>query len=60
MKVSHHLKMSPGVLAAKPTFVVAPMEKTMKEKHNFGAVITDLDLNNISGRFAKYDFLSIY
>lgn len=43
--------MAPGILAPEPTFTVTPMTKTPKEKHNFGAVIEDLDLENISGKF---------
>jgi len=42
--------MAPGVLAPEPTFTVKEMEKTVKEKHNFGAVIDDLNLDNISGK----------
>lgn len=43
--------MSPGVLSAEPGFTVTPMSKTEKEKPNFGAVIEDLDLESISGKF---------
>jgi len=42
--------MAPGILAPEPTFAVKEMDKTAKEKHNFGAVIDDLDLENISGK----------
>jgi len=42
--------MAPGILAPEPTFTVKEMEKTVKEKHSFGAVIDDLDLNGISGK----------
>ena len=45
--------MAPGILAPEPTFMVKEMEKTAKEKHNFGAVIDDLDLNNISGKHTE-------
>jgi len=54
--VGHHFPrhrpriMAPGVLAPEPTFTVKEMEKTVKEKHNFGAVIDDLNLDNISGK----------
>ena len=41
--------MSPGVLASERTFTVKEMKKTVKEKHNFGAIINDLDLNKITG-----------
>jgi hypothetical protein len=44
------LAMSPGILARDPTFTVTPMTKTQKEKHNFGAVIEGVDLENISGK----------
>jgi hypothetical protein len=47
--------MAPGVLAPEPTFVVTPMTKTAKEKHNFGAVIEGIDLENICGEFQSSD-----
>jgi hypothetical protein len=43
--------MAPGILAPEPTFTVKEMAKSTKEKHNFGAVIDDLDLDNISGEY---------
>lgn len=33
----------------KPTFTVSPMEKSVHEKHDFGAVIDGVDLENIIG-----------
>jgi len=42
--------MAPGILPPEPTFTVKEMEKTAKEKHDFGAVIDDLNLDNISGK----------
>lgn len=41
--------MAPGILAPEPSFTLNEMDKSVKEKHDFGAVIEDLDLNNISG-----------
>lgn len=41
--------MSPSAMAPEVTFTVTPMNKSPKEKHNFGAIVTDLDLNDISG-----------
>jgi len=41
--------MAPGILAPEPSFTLNEMDKTAKEKHDFGAVIEDLDLNSISG-----------
>jgi hypothetical protein len=46
-------KMSPGLLAPEPTFEVKEMEKSAKEKHNFGAVIQDIDLDALSGMFDR-------
>lgn len=43
-------KMAPSILVPEPTFTVTPMTKTPKEKHNFGALIKDLDLRSISGK----------
>ncbi|KAF6843917.1 alpha-ketoglutarate dependent xanthine dioxygenase [Colletotrichum musicola] len=40
--------MSPAALTPEPTLAIHKMEKTPKEKHDFGAVITGLDLDNIS------------
>jgi hypothetical protein len=42
--------MSPGKLLSEPSFKLALIEKTTSEKHNYGAVITGLDLNDIHGR----------
>jgi hypothetical protein len=41
--------MAPGILAPEPTFVVTPMTKTPKDKHNFGAIVNGIDLENIDG-----------
>ena len=41
--------MSPSVLKSEPGFTVVPMKKTSDDKTNFGAVIGDLDLSDISG-----------
>jgi hypothetical protein len=41
--------MSPGKLLSEPSFKLTPIEKTPSEKHNYGAVITGLDLNDIHG-----------
>jgi hypothetical protein len=43
--------MAPGILAPEPFFTVTPLTKTPKEKHNFGAVIEDLDLESIGGMY---------
>ncbi|ERT02401.1 hypothetical protein HMPREF1624_00699 [Sporothrix schenckii ATCC 58251] len=40
--------MSPSALRPEPGFTVVPMKKTGDDKTNFGAVIDDLDLNDIS------------
>ncbi|EON96408.1 putative alpha-ketoglutarate dependent xanthine dioxygenase protein [Phaeoacremonium minimum UCRPA7] len=45
--------MSPSTLLPEPSFTLTPMDKTPKEKHNFGAVITDLDLSDISDEDVK-------
>ncbi|KAF7566298.1 hypothetical protein PtrM4_146180 [Pyrenophora tritici-repentis] len=45
--------MAPGILAPEPSFTLNEMDKTAKEKHDFGAVIEDLDLNNISDADVK-------
>ncbi|CAE7216914.1 hypothetical protein PTNB73_08087 [Pyrenophora teres f. teres] len=37
--------MAPGILAPEPSFTINEMDKIAKEKHNFGAIIEDLDLN---------------
>ena len=41
--------MSPAKLLSERSFTLIPIEKSPKEKHNFGAVITGLNLNDISG-----------
>ncbi|KAJ4333863.1 hypothetical protein N0V95_009329 [Ascochyta clinopodiicola] len=45
--------MSPRILATEPTFTIKPMPKTPKEKHNFGAVVDNLDLGTISDSDVK-------
>lgn len=45
--------MAPGRLALEPTFTVTPMGKEPHEKHNFGAVIEGVDLEDISGRIPR-------
>ncbi|KAF2726990.1 Clavaminate synthase-like protein [Polyplosphaeria fusca] len=40
--------MSPGVQGLKPSFTLVPMEKTAKQKTNYGAVVEDLDLESIT------------
>lgn len=40
--------MSPSTLAAEASFTITPMTKSPKEKHDFGAIVTDLDLNDIT------------
>ncbi|KAI1076490.1 hypothetical protein F5B20DRAFT_318366 [Whalleya microplaca] len=40
--------MSPSAITPEPTFTVTRMKKLPNEKHNFGAVVTGVDLNNIS------------
>ncbi|KAF2026259.1 hypothetical protein EK21DRAFT_115941 [Setomelanomma holmii] len=45
--------MAPGILAPEPTFTVTQMTKTPKEKHNFGAVIENIDLEKISDSDVK-------
>ncbi|KAK1965410.1 hypothetical protein LY78DRAFT_658298, partial [Colletotrichum sublineola] len=42
--------MSPGVLAAGTSFTIAPVKKTAEEKHNFGAIIENVNLDDISGK----------
>ena len=41
--------MAPGILVPEPSFTISPMTKTAKDKHNFGAIIEDIDLENIEG-----------
>ncbi|KAM0322273.1 hypothetical protein ACHAQA_009562 [Verticillium albo-atrum] len=45
--------MSPGRLTTEASFTIEPMAKTAGEKHNFGATISDLDLNTISDSDVK-------
>ncbi|KAK1993215.1 Clavaminate synthase-like protein [Colletotrichum falcatum] len=40
--------MSPGVLTAEPTFTVTPVTKTADEKYNFGAIVENVNLDDIS------------
>ncbi|KAI2611401.1 Clavaminate synthase-like protein [Hypoxylon fragiforme] len=40
--------MSPTLVNSNSCFTVTPMRKTSEDKHDYGAVVTDLDLNDIS------------
>ncbi|KAJ9138173.1 Clavaminate synthase-like protein [Pleurostoma richardsiae] len=40
--------MSPSKVLPESSFTLTPMDKTPKDKHNFGAIITGLDLSEIS------------
>ncbi|KAH7357726.1 hypothetical protein B0T11DRAFT_354227 [Plectosphaerella cucumerina] len=40
--------MSPGRITSETSFTVEPMTKSAAERHNFGAIISDLDLNTIN------------
>ncbi|EMC96203.1 hypothetical protein BAUCODRAFT_70747 [Baudoinia panamericana UAMH 10762] len=46
--------MSPAVILPEPSFVVEPFNKGPKEQYNFGATITDIDLNEISDADVKH------
>lgn len=46
--------MSPGRLASESTFEIKELKKSANEKYNFGAVIEDLDLGNMSGMIRVY------
>ncbi|KXS98168.1 hypothetical protein AC578_6423 [Pseudocercospora eumusae] len=46
--------MAPATLLPEPTFDIAEIEKSPKEQYNFGAIITGLDLNNISDADVKH------
>jgi hypothetical protein len=41
--------MSPSKLLSEPSFTLTPIEKSSFEKSNYGAVITGLDLDSITG-----------
>ncbi|KAI0181861.1 Clavaminate synthase-like protein [Hypoxylon sp. FL1284] len=40
--------MSPSATAPEATFTITPMTRSPKQKHNYGATVTGLDLNDIS------------
>lgn len=46
--------MAPSALPAEHSFSLALMDKTPEKKTNFGAVVTNLDLDNISGVHASF------
>ncbi|KAI1381418.1 Clavaminate synthase-like protein [Hypoxylon crocopeplum] len=46
--------MSPSAITPEATFTVTPMKKTPKEKHNYGATVTGLDLNNINDEDVRH------
>jgi len=41
--------MSPGKLLSEPSFTVTPLTPEGGKKYNYGAIIDDLDLNDING-----------
>ncbi|KAK2025430.1 Clavaminate synthase-like protein [Colletotrichum zoysiae] len=40
--------MSPGVLTVEPDFTITPVAKTTEEKYNFGAIVENVNLDQIS------------
>ncbi|KAI0010597.1 Clavaminate synthase-like protein [Xylariaceae sp. FL0662B] len=40
--------MSPSAVTPEPAFTLSRMKKSPNAKHNFGAIVTELDLNDIS------------
>ncbi|KAI1388413.1 Clavaminate synthase-like protein [Hypoxylon trugodes] len=46
--------MSPSAISPETSFTVAPMKKSLKEKHNYGAIVTDIDLNDINDDDVRY------
>lgn len=49
--------MSPSKLLPKASFTLLPIEKSAQEKYDYGAVIVDLDLNEISGKYISQSIL---
>lgn len=45
--------MSPRKLLSEPTYELTQIEKPPEDKHNYGAVLTGLDLNNIGGKLCE-------
>jgi hypothetical protein len=43
--------MSPSQVIDGPSFKLSPIDKEEGKKTNFGAIVTGLDLNDISGKF---------
>jgi hypothetical protein len=44
--------MSPSRLLSTSTFNITLLDKVPGKKHNYGATITDLDLNDIDGKLS--------
>ena len=41
--------MAPSRRNLEPAFIVTPLKKNLQEKHNFGALIEGVDLEDING-----------
>jgi hypothetical protein len=50
----HPSDMSPGKLLSEQSFEITPIEKSPEDKHNYGAVLTGLDLNDVSGKSLRF------
>jgi hypothetical protein len=48
--------MAPSVLPSEHNFSLKHMEQTPEKKTNFGAVVTNIDLDNISGAHACFEY----
>ncbi|KAF3070876.1 hypothetical protein GL218_00667 [Daldinia childiae] len=40
--------MSPSATISEATFTITPMKKSSNDKHDYGAIVSDIDLNNIN------------
>jgi hypothetical protein len=51
--------MATSALAPAHSFSLTLMEKTPEKKTNFGAVVTDIDLDNISGAHSSFKLIAL-
>lgn len=50
--------MSPSATISEATFTITTMKKSSNDKHDYGAIVSDIDLNDINGTRYSYQVMS--
>lgn len=50
--------MFPSATIPEASFTITPMKKSSNDKHDYGAIVSKIDLNNINGTHYSYQVMS--